>query len=463
MPVNSFLDYPMTWRPEKQQLKRPIYLSLAEQLEEDIKSGLLAPGTKLPPQRELADFLDINFTTITRAYGICERKGLIYAITGSGTFVSPNAKLPITISMDNKPKNLIELGFIASFEQCNSLVTDTVREVSKKKYLEQLLGYDDPTGMLHQKMAGLNWMKPLGIEAEPEDITVVSGALNALAVTLYALFEPGDRIAVDTFTFSNFIELARGFHIQLVSIPGDAEGMLPAELDSQCALSGIDGVFLMPSCCNPTTVMVSHRRKKELAQVIRKRDLILVEDDVYAFLTAGIIKDYKGAMYQLIPDRTVYICGTSKSICSGLRIAYMVFGKRFRERILKAIFNINVKTSSFDTEIVTELILSGAAHQIVKEKKRLAEEANALYQNYFSTIMPNEHPFSYHRWLPVDTMQTSEQLESALKDQGIRVFHSDRFLCSSNEKRTYLRISLASANSMPELTQGLRILSAAYP
>lgn len=130
----------------------------------------------------------------------------------------------------------------------------------------------------------------------------------------------------------------------------------------------------------------------------------------------------------------------------------------FRERIHKAIFNINVKTSSFDAEIVTELILSGVAHQIVQEKKRLAEEANVLYQNCFSNINTNEHPFSYHRWLPIDTNQINEQIEAGFENQGIRIFHSDRFLCSRSEKRTYFRVSLASADSMQELAQGLGIL-----
>lgn len=461
LPVNSFLDYHMSWKPNKQQLKRPIYLSLAEKLEQDITSGLLAPGTKLPPQRELADFLDINFTTITRAYKLCERRGFIYAITGSGTFVSPNAKLPITISMDNKPKNLIELGFIASFEQCNSMVVETAQEVLRKKYIEQLFGYDDPTGMQHQKMAGLNWIKPFGIEAALDDIAIVSGAQNALAITLYALFEPGDKIAVDMFTYSNFIELARAFHIQLIPILNDTDGMIPSELDNQCLLNGIDGVFLMPSCCNPTTVMSSYSRKKELAKIIKKHNLILIEDDVYAFLSDGLIKEYQGTMYQLIPDQTVYICGTSKSICSGLRIAYMVFSKRFRERILKGIFNINVKTSSLDAEIITELILNGTAHQIVQEKRRLAEGANALYGEYFSETSENAHPYSFHRWLPISNKQNSEQIETALKGQGIRVFHSDRFLCSTNEKRTFLRIALSSCNTLEELEKGLSILKSA--
>ena len=53
MPFNSFLNYPMSWKPERSRLKRPIYLSLADQLEQDIAAGFLSPGTKLPPQREL--------------------------------------------------------------------------------------------------------------------------------------------------------------------------------------------------------------------------------------------------------------------------------------------------------------------------------------------------------------------------------------------------------------------------
>lgn len=117
----------MSWKPERSKLKRPIYLSLAEQLEKDIAAGFLLPGTKLPPQRELADFLDINFTTVTRAYRICELKGLIYAVTGSGTFVAPNAAKSVTISTDNLTGSLIDLGFVSSFEQCNDMISDTIK------------------------------------------------------------------------------------------------------------------------------------------------------------------------------------------------------------------------------------------------------------------------------------------------------------------------------------------------
>lgn len=458
MPINSFVDYPMSWRPDKNVLKRPVYQSLAFLLEHDIATGLLAPGTKLPPQRELADFLDVNFTTITRAYKICETKGLIYAVIGSGTFVSPNAARSVTITRDKVAADCIDLGFVASFEESNHFVALAAKKVMEKVYLEELLNYNNPTGLPHHKLAGLSWMNELGIQAEAEHVAIVSGAQNALVITLLALFEPGNRIAVDVFTYSNFIEISKMYRIHLIPIPSDENGMLPNELDQQCRVLDIHGIFLMPSCSNPTTVMMSEARKKEIADVIRRHCLILIEDDIHAFLTVGLIDDYKHPMFQLLPHQTVYICSTSKSICSGLRVAYMVFGEDFKDRIEKAIFNINVKTSSLDAEIITELILSGKAKDIVEKKKQLAHAANLLFSMYFPRHSCSGHPLSFYRWLPISSQEPAAQIESTLQNQGIRVFHSDRFRSGASTLDKFLRVALASTKSMQELENGLEIL-----
>jgi DNA-binding GntR family transcriptional regulator len=84
----------MSWRPEKPKLTQPLYLSLAKLLEEDIKNGSLAPHTKLPPQRELADYLDINLSTVTKAFKLCQLNGFLYAVIGRGTFVSQMQAFP---------------------------------------------------------------------------------------------------------------------------------------------------------------------------------------------------------------------------------------------------------------------------------------------------------------------------------------------------------------------------------
>lgn len=110
MPINSFENYPMSWKPLIDKTGKPIYQLLAGQLVQDISNGVLLPGTKLPPQRELADYLDLNLSTISKAFKVCEIKGLISATVGSGTFVSYDALSNAYLLDDIKPSHLIEMG-----------------------------------------------------------------------------------------------------------------------------------------------------------------------------------------------------------------------------------------------------------------------------------------------------------------------------------------------------------------
>jgi DNA-binding transcriptional MocR family regulator len=135
-----------------------------------------------------------------------------------------------------------------------------------------------------------------------------------------------------------------------------------------------------------------------------------------------------------------------------------VFGDMFKEKILKSIFKINVKTSSLDSEIITKLILSSKANEITAEKKRLAQSANGVFMEYFPQAPLIGHPLSFYRWLPLLEDTNSQKFEANLLTKGIRVFHSDRFLSSSNTPDKFLRISLASTNSLDELRIGLKIL-----
>ena len=235
--------------------------------------------------------------------------------------------------------------------------------------------------------------------------------------------------------------------------------MLPDELESQHRLKSINGVFLSPSCCNPTTVMMSERRKAALAEIIGRCGMILIEDDIHAFLSAGIIKDYTGPVSRFLPEQSVYISGTSKPLCSGLRVAYLVFDDRFREQIHSALFNVNVKTSSLDAEIITELMLSGKAGEIMSRKRALAGEMNELFYEFFPARRGIGHPLSFYRWLPIRDTRRGSEVEKELLDAGIRVYHSDRFLSGPRKDECFLRISLATVQEKERLREGLSILS----
>ena len=111
--------------------------------------------------------------------------------------------------------------------------------------------------------------------------------------------------------------------------------------------------------------MISERRKAALAEVIGRCGMILIEDDIHAFLSAGILKDYAGPVSRFLPEQSVYISGTSKPLCSGLRVAYLVFGDRFREQIHSAIFNVNDFWMRESVSIIQTVSCAGPARSSV--------------------------------------------------------------------------------------------------
>lgn len=388
MPINSFDHYPLSWKPDLSRLSRPYYLSLARDLEKKILTGELPEGTRLPPQRELADYLDLNYSTITRVYNACRRKGLVYGVTGRGTFVAPHPGASIAIEQPFARKDIIEMGFISGFPELASPVEEAMEKVLRRSYVRNLLSYDHPFGFPHQRLLAAEWLTMLGTHTDAEHIILFQGAENALTTALFSLFRPGDRIAVDTYTYSNFILLAKMKGLLLIPIAGDKDGMMAEELDRACSKLKIRGIYLMPSCSNPTNIIISPARKKELAQVIQKNRLLLIEDDLYGWLRA----EEGGGMtslHDLIGCRSFYIASLTKCLCPGLRIAYGAVTDDIKDVIQEGFSNISIKTSSLDAEIMTELLLSGSAQKLLHQKAALAKTHPPCLMTFSPTCRPS--------------------------------------------------------------------------
>lgn len=449
MPVNSFDNYPLTWKPDKDKLRSPYYKYLSDDLEKKIINGLLKPGTLLPPQREIADYLDINYTTITRVYDNLKKKGLIYGVMGKGTYVA------YFHEMVNEEVNgdCIELGAVNAFSQYSDLVYKATREVIEKGYLHKLYEYSKPEGHPHQLMAAKRWLEQLNVHCDIDELAILTGAQNALCVALLALFHPNDKIACDEFTYANLIDLAKMLNIILVPIDNDDNGMIADDLEKKVKSMGIKGVYLMPGCSNPTTIIMPMDRRKAIARVIKENDLILIEDDISAWLFADEMAFT--SFYDLLDHNSVYICGMTKSLCPGLRIAYMAFSRKYRKNILNAILNVNIKTSSLDAEIISQLVLNGDGYKIASKKKKMTKEACDIYYQYFDD---KYHNVSYYKWLKINCDKPMEVLENELLALGVRVYHSDRFKVKVTNNNHYLRISLCSCENKQKLKKGLEIL-----
>lgn len=459
MPVNPFDNYPLSWQPDKSKLTRPIYKSLIQQLEDDILSGILPKNSRLPSQRELADYLDINFTTVGQAYKYGIEQGLLYTAIGSGTFVSQNAFSSITISNDKVQPHLIDFGLVSSFEELNHLVVPHLAEVTRNKNLAGYLNYKTPLGTRHQLNIARRWLMTQGVFVAPESIATVSGVQNGLALTLMALFTPGQRIAIDRYTYSNFIELATLLNLELVLIDYDEDGMKPDILAAECKKKQIHGVFLMPSCNNPIGFQMSLARRHELVDVIQREKLWVIEDDIHAFITTYFQGTPLPPFQALIPEQTIYLAGMTKFICSGVRVAYLVFPERARSAIKLALFNVNVKTSGIDAALVTRILACPAADDILAKKFALTKQANELFDYYFDLPRPS-NPYPFYRTVPVDPKLEQKDIEHDLLEHGVRVYHSNRFTTQQQDD-AFIRLALSS-NTLEVLAAGLKIVAAKY-
>lgn len=449
MPVNDFSRHPLSWQPDPASLARPRYLSLAAKLAHDIGAGALPPGTCLPPQRELADYLDLNFTTVTRAYDICRERGLVYGVTGRGTFVSP---LPGGTECENP--GILDLGAVQGFPELGeSLLVNTARGILGRDYARSLFSYSERGGAARHRSAGAFWISRLGAAVSPEQIVVFPGVQNALVTLMLAFFDIGDSLAVDEFTYGNLIEAARLARLRLVPVAGDGEGMLPDALDKTAVRGGVKGAFLMPTCANPTTATMSKRRKDALASVIARHGLLVLEDD------ATLAPDGSGTFLERLPEQTFHLTGATRFLAPGLRAAFAFSPKRHLEKLLAAHHRLTIKASALDSEIMSELILSGRAEKLIARKMRRAEEMNAVFGEIFPEEKRDAADTAFFRTLALPTARRNgPEIERELLALGVRVCHSCRFAARKNPSRAFLRLSLSSIAAKAELSRALKIV-----
>ena len=450
MPVNDFSAQPLTWQPDAGGLTRPKYLSLAARLEKDIEEGVLPPGTRLPPQRLLADYLDINFTTVTRAYDICRERSLVYGVTGRGTFVSP---LP---GDGGGAEKTIDLGAVQCFPTIGSdLIIDAAREVLARDYTSRLFSYGERDGAARHRGAGAYWLGRFGVPAAAGQVAVFPGVQNALTTILLAFFRAGDALAVDDFTYSNLIGAANLMHIRLVPVAGDEHGMLPDALSLAAEKNSVRGVFLMPTCANPTTVTIPSRRRDTLAETVRRHDMLAIEDD--AQLAAGTADTF----FARLPERTFFLTGNTRFISSGLRVAFAAYPERYKDKLLGALHKLTIKTSALDAEIMSELILSGRADDILSQKTKRAGEMNEVFKTVFPRLVRKAKDVPFFRTIQLPhPNESGRETEQTLLEQNVRVCHSYRFAAKKNPPKSFLRVSLSSVNSKTELAKALRLVKA---
>lgn len=454
MPVNSFENYPMSWKPTLSPAKKPLYLALAEQLELDIARGILRPGTKLPPQRELADFLDINVSTVTRAFRLCANKGLLSSAVGSGTFISYDVNSSNLILPETSLQPFIELG---------SMMPETLPQQEAVALLKQMLAEADHSRLFQYsyqdtyryKEAAAQLLQRVALPAtDPSRLLFANGGQNALAACLGGLFRPGDRIGVDPLVYPGVKGVAKLFGIQLVPIRQENGEISEEGLTAAYKNEGIKGLYVMPDLQNPTNHIMSRPCRERIARCAREWNLILLEDGINSLLLPKPLCPIAA----LAPEQTIYMLSLSKTILPALRLAYLYVPAALRDTLENALYQLNLSQSSLLLELASRLILSGKLDSLLENRRQGIAARNRLSEEILAGYPLLGDANCLSRWLLLPHGLTGRKLEQAARQKGISLYGSERFAVGKEVPVAAARLAICAPQTMEELERGLYLL-----
>lgn len=454
MPTNSFENYPMSWKPTVTRVGRPIYQALAKQLEDDIKEGHLVPGTKLPPQRELADYLEVNLSTISKAFKVAELKGLISATVGSGTYVSYDALSNAYLLAEEKPKHLIEMGAMLTDRVSYGPLFELLQAMLQESDYARWFDYSRPGDTVWQKDAGVKLLKYASVKTKKEHILMANGGQNAITATLAGLCQHGDRIGVDHHTYPGLKTAAAMLGIQLVPIRSEGDEMSPNALLYACKNENIKGLYLIPDYQNPLTYTMSVETRKAIAEIAIQHDLFIIENGMFHLLQDEVLP----AVASYAPEQTIYVVSLSKSLAPGLRLAYVALPLKFLDPVRKALYNLNISVSPLFAELAARAIVSKQFEQVVALHKEETKARNQLVDYYLGEENCLGKATGIFRWLHLPSSYTGDQFEKLAAVQGVQVYSGGRFAVGNIVPANAVRLAVCTPETRAELERALLII-----
>ena len=452
--VNQNIVTMTSWRPRLRP-DLPRYLAIADGLASDVSTGALAPGTRMPTHRDLADALGVTIGTVSRAYAEAARRGLVTGEVGRGTFVRSatggepgvsegGASDVIDLSVNHPPP--VEGAEAAALQA-------VLRSLSRRRDMDALLSYPAEGGSRAHREAAAEWIARGGHVVPPERVVLTSGSQHGLVALLSMLAREGDAILAEELTYPGLKAIAGLLRMRVQPVAMDAGGLVPAALDEACARSGARVLYAMPTIHNPVACVLSARRREEIAEIVARRGLTLIEDDVH-----GRLADRPPPpIAALVPDRVFYVGSTSKTLAPGLRVGFVAAPPAMAERLASTVRVTTWGAAPLTSEIVADWIRDGTAESLLAARRREAAARQALVRDALGAV-PGMTAGAYHCWMPLPSRWTSAAFAAECRRRAVAVTPSDAFHAGTGEPPAAVRLCVGAPRTREALVRGLRAL-----
>ncbi|MBE1550415.1 GntR family transcriptional regulator/MocR family aminotransferase [Mycobacterium sp. OAS707] len=354
----------------------PLHRQLANGLRDAIRTGRLAPETRLPSTRVLAADLGVSRRLVVDAYSQLAAEGFLLSTHGSGTRVSRVDTASTPRRDAGEAAKQFDFDFAPGSPDLASFPRHAWLRALRQGLAEtesQAFGYVEPQGLYSARVAVADYLRRArGVVADPRYIVLCSGATQAVALLASTL--SGQPVAMEDPGFWLHRMVLRHNGIEPVPVPVDDDGLDVEAL----AASDATAVLATPAHQSPTGVVLSAARRTALVQWARS-DHLVIEDDYdaeYRYDRAPV-----GALQGIAADRVVYIGSTSKTLAPGLRIGWMVLPAHLVGAVALAKGLADTGSSVMDQIAFAKLLVSGEYDRHLRQmRRRYLSRRNALLQ-----------------------------------------------------------------------------------
>ncbi len=364
----------------------PLYIQLAQELSKLIKTGALAPHTKLPTIRSLSRTLGINRDTVVSAYKMLENQGLTIAYVGNGTYVSaphtPSKPQPTAIACSS-------LGFPKHY-----FSTELLQEITSHVIANE--GWDAFSDPLHRAKHYLRdtistYLRSLGVEANNTQIRLIQ-SFNAFLPTLLKL-HPNHCICVEAYHDLTATSFLRSLGIKLIEIPMTPDGMCLDTLQTVLASHQVAFIWVATYAQNPTGIHYAPTVKAEILRLAELHNCYILEDGTYSDFAypLAVLKPMYAMDYS---DRTIYLHHFSKLYLPHLSYSFIALPKHLASRLL------DLPEYTFNERILHYYLQSSTLAQLrlnfILEMRELAHAIRLLFEQYeadFTLYSPHDSLF----------------------------------------------------------------------
>lgn len=437
----------------------PRYIAIVEALVEMIGSGLLREKQQIPTQRELAKMLGLTAGTTARAYAIAAQRGLISGETGRGTFVRKGASAPRlpqdAVYVEERTNGAGARSSMAEAALLGDLAIPNVGAANLSEELQRATrraseNFKFNTGRYYPHSAqvperfrqvGVDWFARMGLRVDVEDVVIASGAHAALYLILFSDNLRQLPVMTPVLTYAGLRNIAIAHDHPLIPIEVDGSGPISGSIERACEKEGGRILYLQSIIHNPTCFSMPEARLREIVEIARRYDLIIIEDNAapLAFDRSHV------PAAALAPERTFLISSCSKSVSPSVDVGFISAPRGWASQLNVAIKTHHVYGSMLNVEILKAMLEAGAVDRIAEDSKALVGRRIAVARDVLAPFPLRTHPQSWLAWLELPRIWTSEAFTTATRVQGLALGGSQNFvIAGAVPDMNGVRLSLTS-------------------